>query len=136
MSKSAKIMARFIVITSPLSPCANATLGGSFPGPNLRGESEIEKVTVVVAFGRSAITKSRACRDRCDECREVYRYGCRALTFREWCDDYAFASAHFSLLDAMRGEATPIGYHRSRAPFRCEARPEGDISPQSPHIAS
>ena len=58
------------------------------------------------------------------------------LTFREWCDDHAFASAHFSLLDAMRGEATPIGYHRSRAPFRCEARPEGDISPQSPHIAS
>src|SRR4030095_9983194 len=77
MNKSAKIMAPFIVITSLLSPCANATLGGSFPGPNLRG-SEIEKVTVVVAFGRSAITKSRACRDRCDECREVERYGCRA----------------------------------------------------------
>jgi len=34
MSKSAKIMARFIMITSLLSPCANATLGGSFPGPN------------------------------------------------------------------------------------------------------
>ena len=46
-----------------------------------------------------------------------------------WCDDHAFASAHFSLLNAMRGNATPVGYHRSRAPFRCEARLEATSVP-------
>jgi len=38
MSKSAKIMARFIMITSLLSPGANASLRSSFREPNLMGE--------------------------------------------------------------------------------------------------
>ena len=136
MSKSAKIMARFIVITSLPSPCANATLGGSFPGPNLRGESEIEKV-----YGRRDVRQIHD--HEVDELVEIRVTNAvrstdtdvTPLTFREWCDAHAFASAHFSLLDAMRGNAAPIGYYGSRAPSA--AKPGSRvISLQSPHIAS